>query len=116
MLRGGGGQAYQGSLAVNKPNIYVGYGIYISPHFTTSLFGYTQECKMANQTYRVLLQCRFKPEALKCTNCTDYWVINDSKNVRPYGIILVTPEQYKTIQSIQSGLYSQNCDWNTWKQ
>jgi len=54
----------------------VGRGIYCSPLFTTCLGDYTQPVTKNGLTYRVVLQCRIKPEALKCTSQTDYWVIN----------------------------------------
>jgi hypothetical protein len=75
MLIPGAAQAHRNNMATNK-NEVVGNGIYVSPHFTTSLFGYTQPATKGNQTYRVVLQCRLRPEVLKCTPCTDYWVIN----------------------------------------
>jgi hypothetical protein len=40
---------------------------------------------------------RIRPEALKCTPKPAYWVINSPKDVRPYGILLVTSEQYKIL-------------------
>jgi hypothetical protein len=90
MLRVGPAQLHVHSVAVNKKNgELVGEGIYCSPHYTVGLFGYTAPCTMAGQTYRVVLQCRVKPEAIKCANST-YWIINSPKDIRPYGIVLFT--------------------------
>ena len=118
MLIAGAAQACAGHVAVNRTGgELVGNGIYCSPYFTTCLMGYTQPCTKNNMTFRVLFQCRIKPEALKCTQCTDYWVINESKHIRPYGIILITSQQYDQIGRIygNAGFYKQPCDYSVWK-
>jgi len=99
MLRAGGGQVHTYDIAPNSGQ-RVGDGIYCSPLFTTCLFHYTTKCERKNLGFRVLLQCRIKPEVLKCTDKDDYWVINESKNIRPYGVILFTQQQYDTISML----------------
>jgi hypothetical protein len=90
MLIVGPAQVCRDYRAVNKGNPeLVGDGVYCSPHYTFCLFDYTVPCTMAGQTYRVVLQCRVKPEALKCATLT-HWVINSPKDIRPYGIVLFT--------------------------
>jgi hypothetical protein len=111
----GGAQACSGHAAANKPGQHVGIGIYCSPLFTTCLNGYTKNVTKGNQTYRVMLQCRIKPEALKCTACVDYWVINESKNIRPYGIILFPADHVTKINSYGTSIYKAPCDWGSWK-
>lgn len=77
MLIAGPAQACAGHIAVNrKNNELVGNGIYCTPRYTTSLLGYAKECNQGSQKFYVMLQCRIKPEALKCTAVEDYWVIN----------------------------------------
>ena len=62
MLRKGKGQAYKGTKAVNKPNEYVGEGVYFSPHFQVCLNDeYTAAVRVKNQSYHLILQCRVNP-------------------------------------------------------
>jgi hypothetical protein len=91
MLVPGHRQAYDDDIAVNREDEEkVGKGIYCSPLFTTCLFDYAQPCMRGDKTYHILLQCRFNPTALKITPQSDYWVINKSKDIRPYGMVLFT--------------------------
>jgi len=115
MLIAGAAQACSGHVAANKPGQHVGIGIYCSPLFTTCLDGYTQSVTKGNQTYKVMLQCRIKPEALKCTAVTDYWVINEPKNIRPYGIVLFSSEHVATIKAHGNSIYQNPWNWNSWK-
>ena len=45
---------------------------------------------IGSQKYKIVLQCRVEPNAIR--ECPDrkvgreFWVINDPKNIRPYGI------------------------------
>ena len=34
------------------------------------------------------MQCRVKPTAIRVCSRNPYWVINDPKDIRPYGILL----------------------------
>ena len=55
-------------------------------------------------TYHVVLMARFRPEALKITDdpCfCEYWVINQSKDIRPCAILLFTPEQYRVLGMLE---------------
>ena len=97
MLIAGNGQAHCNNVCINKKE-KVGKGIYFSPYFLTSLFEYssiTQE-----QEHHILLQCRLKPDAIKITSRPDYWVVNKSEDVRPYGIVLFTRDQVKQLKKI----------------
>ena len=77
MLRAGSAQVRRNDIAVNSTNNEkVGRGIYCSPLFTTCLFEYAKQCTRANETFRIVLQCRIKPEVLKISCREDFWLIN----------------------------------------
>jgi hypothetical protein len=63
----------------------------LSPLFSYCLLNAKTITKY-NKKYRMLLQCRFKPESLKCTNNDKVWIVNYKRDVRPYGIIIFTEE------------------------
>ena len=91
MLQIGKAQWYKDEDAINKPGEKVGEGIYLSPYFTVCLFDYAEPTEKNNQIYHVVLMVRIRPAALKITTTEEtYWVINESKDVRPCGILLFT--------------------------
>ena len=71
---------------------------------------------------------RFRPEALKITDdpCfCEYWVINQSKDIRPCAILLFTPEQYRVLGMLEEDIYARDdlvlkepkvCHWDNWKE
>ena len=93
MLRGGGGQAYQSHQSLNKPAEKVGWGIYCSPHIQIPITGYVGGgIRIGTKQYYLVFQCRVNPKKIKvCTNHV-YWVINDSRDIRPYGVLLFKSE------------------------
>jgi len=88
-LRAGPTQAFAGQC---------GIGIYCSPNIATA----ERYCGIAicsdgqrTQKMKFMLQCRVRPEAIKCPNPatirlgTDaIWVINDTQDIRPYGVLV----------------------------
>ena len=99
MLIAGGGQAYRNSDSLNYPSQKVGRGIYCSPHFQVCLSGYSSPVTVQGKNYHLILQCRVNPKKIKvCSNHT-YWVINDSKDIRPYGVLLVKSDVKSQIRS-----------------
>ena len=99
MLIAGPAQANQSKNSLNKPSEKVGRGIYLSPHFQVCLSSYSQSVRVQGNDYHLILQCRVNPKKIKvCPNQT-FWVLNESKDVRPYGILLVKSENKSKIQS-----------------
>ena len=99
MLIPGSGQAHLNDFAKNKPKEKVGRGIYCSPHFE-ECFNYAKPLYVGKRGYRLILQCKVNPEKIKvCTNEV-YWVINRSKDIRPYGVLLVKERNSSKIMSI----------------
>ena len=90
MLIAGGGQVHRGDSAINlSSKEKVGIGIYCTPHFQIAL-GYSEPIRVKNKEYHLVLQCRVNPEKIKvCSGDHTYWVMNEPKDVRPYGILLV---------------------------
>ena len=60
----------------------MGHGIYCSPKLEIAL----SFAAANNLGTQVLVQCRVRPGAIK--EYGDIWVINDSKDIRPYGLIV----------------------------
>jgi len=82
-MRPGTRQAYRNGKTVDGQT--VGYGIYCTPKLEVAEHGYTTVSKDLGT--KVILQCRVRPAAIKdCGN--DYWVINDPKDIRPYGLLI----------------------------
>ena len=99
MLIAGGGQFYQNHKAVNKINEKVGRGIYCCPHFQSCL-EFTMAFEVEERKYRLILQCRGKPTKIKvCEGQESYWVINESRDIRPYGILLIKEEKVSLIKN-----------------
>ena len=89
MLKAGTGQNYKDKIAVNNPSTKVGTGIYCSPHFQECL-SYANPIEISDKKYRLILQCRVRPSKIKvCAGCEEFWVINESKDIRPYGVLLI---------------------------
>mmetsp|Transcript_106993 Transcript_106993/g.168946 ORF Transcript_106993/g.168946 Transcript_106993/m.168946 type:complete len:142 (+) Transcript_106993:3-428(+) len=66
----------------------VGSGIYCSPELSTAQ-SYCQCVQSQGRSVNFIIQCRVRPEAIKvCPKQTAYWVINKSKDMRPYGILV----------------------------
>ena len=64
MLEAGFRQLYEEKNAVNKPGKQILKGIYGSPHFEVCL-GFTEALEVEGKNYRLVLQCRAKPESIK---------------------------------------------------
>ena len=47
------------------------------------------------KNFYLIFQCRVNPSKIKVCPTDNYWVMNEEKDIRPYGIILV--ESDKTI-------------------
>ena len=90
MLIAGSGQAYSSSNSLNHPNTLVGRGIYCSPHIQVCIGGYSGNgVQVGNERYYLVFQCRVNPKAIKVCSNHEYWVLNQPKDIRPYGVILV---------------------------
>ena len=51
----------------------------------------------------MVLQCRAQPDSIKvCEFEQTYWIVNESKNIRPYGIILVLDENVSRIEKLNT--------------
>ena len=62
----------------------------------------------------MILQCRVNPKKIKvCSNQT-YWVINDSRDIRPYGVILVKSDVKSQIRSASS-IFGSDFHWSNVK-
>lgn len=86
-MREGPAQAYADYIC-QRSGQRVGVGVYCTPNINVALTGYTsQKMNVQGKNYSVIMQCRVKPSAIKWTQAQDYWVINDPKDIRPYGII-----------------------------
>ena len=93
-LQKGGAQAYQEIMCrVFKGNRKemkekCGKGIYCTPKIEIAM-GYTNPVKIGNDVYRIVFQCRVRPTAIRVPeNQEDYWIIQQSDDIRPYGICL----------------------------
>lgn len=43
----------------------------------------------------MIFQCRINPNSIKVCDNDIYWVVNESSDIRPYGIILIKGEEHK---------------------
>ena len=110
MLKAGANQAYRNDIAVNNPSAKVGTGIYCSPHFQ-ECFSYANPIKISDKEYRLILQCRVRPSKIKvCDGKEEYWVINDSKDIRPYGVLLIKEQNIKNIKKPEE-LFGKKFKW-----
>ena len=109
MLKVGAGQGCQAQKCLNTHphnNQLVGAGVYSSPNFLTCLNGYTAlNPNDPNDKFHLVLQCRARPKSIKMPfQSCEAWVINESKDIRPYGIILFTKEQKIQLQKIATNV------------
>ena len=100
MLRAGRNQAYRNECAINKPKEKVGKGVYLSPHFQTC-FPYTKPFEVEGSKYRLMMQCRVDPTKIKVCSVEDFWVLNESADIRPYGILLIKEQHKDSIESVE---------------
>ena len=115
MLKAGTGQSYKDDMAVNNPSTKVGVGIYCSPHFQECL-GYANPFKISGKEYRLILQCRVRPSKIKvCNGKEEFWVINESKDIRPYGVLLIKEQNIKQIKD-RYELSGKKFKWADYKQ
>lgn len=112
MLRAGAGQAFENTYSLNKPKDYVGRGIYCSPHIQVGLGSYSSGLGISNKKYRLIFQCRVNPDAIKVCNNNIFWVLNDSKNIRPYGVILVKEENVSQIPTSAVAQFGEEFTWS----
>jgi hypothetical protein len=89
MLKAGSAQACRNQISLNLKRT-VGAGIYCTPHLKTALSGYTKNVNINGKNYCLVFQCRVNPKKTHiCLSPQDYWVVNDPKDIRPYGILLI---------------------------
>ncbi len=98
MLIPGSAQVHEDDIC-HRTKTAVGSGIYISPYFLTCLYTYAQ---LKAGDYYLVLQCRAKPDKIKFTERDEYWVINNSIDLRPYRIILFTDEEKRILTNISN--------------
>jgi hypothetical protein len=65
----------------------IGKGVYCTPLIAIAE-EYSGTIELGGKKYKMLMQCRVRPSKIKVCNGTDYWVLNDPKDVRPYGICI----------------------------
>ena len=66
----------------------VGEGVYLSPKITLAE-NYAKDFEVNYQKYKLGFMCRVNPEAIRIpVQCPDYWVVQDSQNIRPYKMII----------------------------
>lgn len=99
MLKPGPNQVRSTDMAINKPSQKVSQGVYFSPHFQVCLRNYTTPIVVNKETYRLILQCRVNPEKILITRRQEYWVVNEPKDIRPYGVVLVKNENISQIKN-----------------
>lgn len=62
--------------------------MYLTPFFKGAL-AYTNPYEIGDKSYRLVFQCRLKPEEIHIPlDKNEYWVVRESKYIRPYGIVL----------------------------
>jgi hypothetical protein len=66
-------------------------------HIQDVLSGYINQ----SDEYGLIFQCRVNPKAIKICNSDNIWVVNDSKDIRPYGIILVDIKKVKEYPTVE---------------
>ena len=108
-MKPGPNQYRKNDISENSKSERLGDGIYFTPRLTVAL-EYARQCNADGNKFHVILQCRFKPEKVKLSD--DYWLVRQSQDLRPYGIILVTPEQEQKIMKMnEDKLYSSTNFW-----
>ena len=90
-------QVDESEKAVNKVNEVIGTGVAFSPHLYAAQ-SCAQAVKVQDTQYRLILQCRFGPEAIKVSEKNESkWVVNEGSSIRPYGVILIKEEDYERV-------------------
>ena len=100
MLRPGGSQVYGNEPSINRPGEKVGRGVYLSPHFQSCLH-YTKPFSLEGKEYLLMMQCRVNPAKIKICPREDFWVLNQSADIRPYGILLIKEEDKGSIDPVE---------------
>lgn len=85
--------------------------MYLSPHIQIPLKFYSSK----TDEYSLVFQCRINPKKVKVCSNNTYWVVNDSKDIRPYGVILVKKENMQAYPSIEEQ-FNKKFDYNDYKQ
>ena len=66
-----------------------GIGIYCSPNIEIAeSYSKTFESQITGGKYKIVLQVRVNPDSIKSIPKTDYWLIEDDLDIRPYGILI----------------------------
>jgi len=101
LLTTGAGQAYSTSLDT-RTNQICGRGAYLSNHIEVCEIGYCVFIPFNNNRYKIAFQCRLRPNSIRIPMKSsdipgkggnpvwdnDYWIVNNSNDIRPYGILL----------------------------
>jgi ribosomal protein S27AE len=96
----GSGQVHEKKICT-KTGVICGKGAYLTNHIEVAE-GYCHSVDFNNKKYIVAFQCRLKPDKIKIPEKkgdeiekrndpdwnNDYWIINESRDIRPYGILL----------------------------
>ena len=94
-LKQGSGQAYAQSIDINKRGEgygqVCGVGVYCTNKIETAE-GYTTQVDLNGEKVKLVLQCRINPKKFRNSGNVDkggyYYIINNSEDIRPYGILL----------------------------
>jgi hypothetical protein len=79
----------------------VGKGIYGSP-LINICENFTQNFKVGGDEYRLVFQCRVRPDKIKISSgATDYWVVNNTEDIRPYRILISNESTLKENKHIE---------------
>jgi hypothetical protein len=68
-------------------------GIFCNPKIEAAIAN-TLSFQFNAGNHRLAIQCRVKPEAVRYASQDD-WIINNSSDIRPYGILLYCEESSK---------------------
>ena len=64
----------------------MGVGVYCTPNLPTAM-GYTNQFKIHDKKYILVIMCKVQPDKVKFSQVTDYWVINDPQYIVPYALL-----------------------------
>ena len=88
LITDGAGQAYAAATD-SRTGRPCGRGAYLSPNINVCENGYTVPVNINNKQYKVAFQCRIHPNFIRIpVDKSDYFILNESKHIRPYGILL----------------------------
>jgi hypothetical protein len=80
---------YASATSLNHNLAIIGNGIYCTPHINDALV-YANILNINGKGYFLIFQCRVNQKMTHIPSTQQsYWVVNNSKDIRPYGIILV---------------------------